>query len=54
MKRINWKAVGKGLLLGLKVAGNLVTLGVLHGKSEKIVETAQKIEQAIEEARTTP
>lgn len=48
---MNWKAIGKGFVFGIKVAGKLVTLGVIHGKSEKIVETAQKIEQAIDEAK---
>ena len=48
---MNWKAIGKGFLFGLKVASKLVALGVIHGKSEKIIETAQKIEQAIEDAK---
>ncbi len=52
---IKWSAVGKGLLFGLKVAGKLVALGVIHGKTpEQIVTTAQKIEQAIEDAKAQP
>ena len=51
---MNWKAVGKGFVFGLKVAGKLVTLGVIHGKGEKIVGTIQKIDQAIDEARQEP
>lgn len=51
---MNWRAIGKGFLFGLKVAGKLVSLGVIHGKAEKIVETAQKIEQAIDDAKATP
>lgn len=48
---MNWKAVGKGVVFGIKVAGKLVALGVIHGKAGKIIETTQKIEQAIEDAK---
>lgn len=51
---MNWTAVAKGFVFGLKVAGKLVTLGIIHGKAEKIVTTTQKIEQAIEEAKAEP
>lgn len=48
---MNWKAIGHGVLFGFKVAGQLVSLGVIHGKPEKVVETGQKIIQAIEDAK---
>lgn len=51
---IHWRAVGRGFVFGLKVAGKLVTLGVIHGKGEKIIGTIQKIEEAIEDAKATP
>ena len=51
---MNWRAIGRGFVFGLKVAGKLVTLGIIHGKAGKIVEVTQKIEQAIDEARAEP
>lgn len=50
---MNWPAIGRGFLFGLKVAGKLVTLGVIHGKGEKIVDVITKIDSAIEDAKKT-
>lgn len=51
---MNWKAVGKGFLFGLKVAGQLVTLGVIHGKAGKIITIIEQTEQAVETAKAEP
>lgn len=51
---MNWKAIGRGLQVGLRVAVELVTLGVIKGKGKTAIETADKIEQAIEKAKAKP
>lgn len=50
---MNWKALGRGIQVGLKVAVELVTLGVIKGKGKTAIDTADKIEKAIEKAKAT-
>ena len=48
---MNWKATWHGILFGFRVAGKLVTLGVISGKPKKVIETGEKVIQAIDEAK---
>lgn len=51
---MNWKAIGRGMQIGLKVAVELVTLGLIKGNGKTVIDTADKIEKAIEKAKATP
>ncbi len=51
---MNWKAIGRGLQMGLRVAVGLVTMGVIKGKGKTAIDTADKIEKAIEKAKAQP
>ncbi len=51
---MNWKATWHGILFGFKVAGKLVALGVVSGKAKTVIETGEKVIQAIDEAKASP
>lgn len=51
---MNLKAIGRGIQMGLKVAVELVTMGVIKGKGKTAIETADKIDKAIEKAKAQP
>lgn len=46
---MSWAALARGIRVGLNIATKLVTLGLIHGKAEKAIDIADKVERVVED-----
>ena len=49
---MNWKAIARGIRVGLNVAMRLTTLGLIKGKAATVIDVADKVDAIVTEEVT--
>lgn len=44
---MNWKAIARGIRVGLNVAVHLASLGLVKGKAAKVIDVADKVDAIV-------